>query len=212
METSSSHFIESLAINGVKLRLSFHFEQDRFAHQLRLVRSDATEVCLLQSVEGPADAYWPQSPPFQNLSIEPINEQEVALLTGMSGKGHWSASMSPLGDRLGLEFDIAVQSSESAESVGSTYAFEESLSVRRNLEATHESNVGQLEFREIAYSIAEQDGSSLEVQMESLLGSIHIAEDCDQPKNASQAVFRPDASAEEASTTIRWKYSIEIVA
>ena len=49
---------------------------------------------LLESIEGTATDDWPPSPPLQSLSIETLPDgRRVALLVGMAGRSHWSASI-----------------------------------------------------------------------------------------------------------------------
>ena len=73
--------------------------------------------------EGSADEAWPASPPLQQLSVETTSNSErtVALLVGMAGTAHWSASIEPLADRRAFRFDIACRLSGPGEFFGTTY-------------------------------------------------------------------------------------------
>ncbi len=75
------------------LRVRFYWHLDRYAHEVSR-RIDGNWQPLLTSVEGsPADD-WPASPPFQSLHIEQRDDgRTLALLVGMAGKSHWSASI-----------------------------------------------------------------------------------------------------------------------
>jgi hypothetical protein len=79
-------------LEAAGLRVRFFWHGDRFAHDVWI--HDAGQwICALQSVEGSPEDDWPPSPPFQSLNIEPRNDDRfVALLVGMAGKSHWSAS------------------------------------------------------------------------------------------------------------------------
>lgn len=91
-------------IEGGGLRVDFTRADDRFAHVigwLNEVPGGGLEfVPLLESVEGTADDNWPASPPLQSLHVEDRPDgKRLALLVGMAGRSHWSAS---------LEFDPAL--------------------------------------------------------------------------------------------------------
>lgn len=123
--------IHSLELDNVRLQLTFEFQQDRYSHRLFLAPAESAgsdehkgsvdDRPAMASYEGAADQAWPVSPPFQQLSVEPIEGRDVALLTGMAGKSHWSASISPDLDRPFLTFDIATKYSDSPEYLGSRY-------------------------------------------------------------------------------------------
>ena len=76
-----------------RLRVRFTWHGDRYAHEISLLRDGAWD-CVLKSVEGTPDDAWPASPPLQSLHVEPRGDgRQVALLVGMAGKCHWSASV-----------------------------------------------------------------------------------------------------------------------
>lgn len=105
-------------------RLEFSKTLDRFAHQIVQVE-DQSESVILESVEGSAEQIWPSSPPLQDISIEPINGENAALLVGMAGTSHWSMSVtnsiSPEGD-IGWEFDVACRLKQNPSWMGNTYS------------------------------------------------------------------------------------------
>lgn len=74
------------------MRVRFFWRDDRYAHEIWLL-DGADWVRALKSVEGtPADD-WPASPPFQSVVADSRDDgRPVALLVGMAGKSHWSAS------------------------------------------------------------------------------------------------------------------------
>jgi len=79
-------------------------------------------VPLLESIEGsPADE-WPASPPLQSLHCEALPDgSHVALLVGMAGRGHWSASIGPQANDSRLVFDMACRASQFSGQVGTGY-------------------------------------------------------------------------------------------
>jgi hypothetical protein len=75
------------------LRVRFYWHGDRYAHEVS-VRSGDGWLPALVSVEGSPEHDWPASPPFQSLHIEQRDDgRTLALLVGMAGKSHWSASI-----------------------------------------------------------------------------------------------------------------------
>lgn len=109
--------IQSLDGRGCGLRVVFFKPEgaaDRWGHVIATVENaggGAGEggervVTRLVSCEGEAADGWPLSPPLQSLAIEGRPGGAVALLVGMSGQSHWSASFEALADRR-LVVDIA---------------------------------------------------------------------------------------------------------
>jgi hypothetical protein len=94
---------------------------DRLRQEVFLRRA-GQETPLLSSVEGTAAERWPASPALQSLHVEERGGGvRVALLVGIAGRTHWSASIAPTADGLGIEFDCAARVAEQPEFVGSTY-------------------------------------------------------------------------------------------
>src|SRR4029450_2825657 len=61
-------------------------------------------------------------PPLQNLSIEQLAPgRRVALLVGMSGSSHWSASIESVPGQSAFVFDIACRTTRGGASLGSLY-------------------------------------------------------------------------------------------
>jgi hypothetical protein len=83
-------------IESGELQVEFFRRGDRVAHRL-LHRG----ILLAESVEGTPDEDWPPSPPFQEVHFEssklPGRDEPcpIALLVGMAGRSHWSASVVP---------------------------------------------------------------------------------------------------------------------
>jgi hypothetical protein len=111
---------------GLLLRVDFDRGGDRWRHRVFLVVPEGSDivgpVLLLESLEGTSAEDWPISPPLQFVSIETRPKKlPVALLMGMSGDGHWSASIEQLPDERTLRFDIACRAKSRPENLGSRY-------------------------------------------------------------------------------------------
>ena len=126
-ELVENRVVDRLAIetaNGDTLWVEFYKLADRYQHAILLRRGGAPQEALevLRSAEGDASEAWPPSPPLQSLSIETLGDgRHVALLVGMAGRGHWSASIEPDAERTGLIFDIACRSAVRPERLLSCY-------------------------------------------------------------------------------------------
>jgi hypothetical protein len=113
---------------GDRLRVHFIRTGDRWAH---CIRSDGAvwafhakflEASLL-SWEGTAEEDWPPSPPFQSLELHTVpGGPQLAMLVGMAGGNHWSASIEAdeAGER--VFFDIACRIANEPQWLGSSYA------------------------------------------------------------------------------------------
>jgi hypothetical protein len=109
--------------SGLTLRIEFVGLADRYAHVLSVVEPDGEVHPILESVEGTATDDWPSSPPLQNLSIEELSPGRLAaLLVGLAGRSHWSASIEPVPGQAALDFDIACRWASSVGPLGSAYA------------------------------------------------------------------------------------------
>jgi hypothetical protein len=94
-------------LEGEGLRVRFVVQGDRVAHEISLLGDDRWQV-VLSTVEGDPTQDWPPSPPWQSLHIErPPDEPARALLVGMAGRSHWSASVLLDSSPPRLRFDIA---------------------------------------------------------------------------------------------------------
>ncbi len=110
---------EPLLTAGDHLRVRFVRRGDRWTHAIEA--SDANGLLWrLESIEGAANEAWPSSPPLQSLQWHtPAQKEPVALLVGMAGSSHWSATIAADGNR--LLFDIACRLSAQPVSLGSSY-------------------------------------------------------------------------------------------
>jgi hypothetical protein len=116
-----SEAIEATGPNGL-LRVEFVLRGDRYAHVISLVKSNGEIQPLLESVEGTAADDWPSSPPLQSISVETLSDgRPAALLVGMAGGSHWSASVEPIQGEPELMFDVACRHSRPPTWLGSRY-------------------------------------------------------------------------------------------
>lgn len=114
----------SPVLEGGGLRVEFARRGDRYGHVVyRAGQPDHVGwQPVLESIEGTPDDVWPPSPPLQNIHIERRAQGVlVALLVGMAGTSHWSASieLDPRARR--LTFDVACRLQLPPGKLGSTY-------------------------------------------------------------------------------------------
>ncbi len=107
---------------GDRLQLRFARCGDRWEHAVEFREAGRT-VWQLNSVEGTADDVWPASPPFQSLEMHSHPDgRTFALLVGMAGASHWSASIETDPIRERIIFDVACRIKTEPKSLGSSYA------------------------------------------------------------------------------------------
>jgi hypothetical protein len=117
-----SDAIEAPRADGTRLRIEFTWRGDRYGHVISMLDPGGQSQPLLESVEGSSDDPWPPSPPLQSLSIETLpDDRSAALLVGMAGRSHWSASIEPDREAPALVFDVACRHPERSVSLGSRY-------------------------------------------------------------------------------------------
>src|SRR5439155_1224637 len=114
--------IEAYDASGSGLRVEFVWRGDRYGHMISEVGPAGVVEPLLESIEGTAADQWPASPPLQTLSVEELpGERRVALLVGMAGGSHWSASIEAVAEKGELIFDIACRHAAAPVWLGSRY-------------------------------------------------------------------------------------------
>jgi hypothetical protein len=114
--------IESISRSGQRLRLEFIWLGDRYGHRVSRIDASGAIQPLLESIEGSANDDWPPSPPLQSLTFEKLaGDRPVALLLGMAGNSHWSASMETVADQAALIFDLACRHAANPGHLGSRY-------------------------------------------------------------------------------------------
>lgn len=172
MNTSHDHILEAAG-----LRVRFFRRGDRYAHEIWLA-DGGRWLPALSSVEGSPQDDWPASPPFQSLNVEGREGRPVALLVGMAGTSHWSASaqIDPLVPC--VYFDVAARvRALNAGPLGSTY---------RVGPETSDARADCL----------------LAIELSSGLGPAHVEQDGPLVRVAVAA------AADSAARTIRWGYRL----
>ncbi len=115
---------------GRAIRVRFFWLADRYAHAVEVARGGAwIEIC--GSIEGSADERWPASPALQSLHEDArADGRRVALLVGMAGKSHWSASIELDDSANALEFDVACRlATAEGAALGSSYRCDQLSSI-----------------------------------------------------------------------------------
>lgn len=188
-----SQQLETKGRAGECLRVEFIQQGDRYGHRLITVDADGREILVLESVEGNPTETWPPSPPLQNLSIETLPDgRRVALLVGMAGRGHWSASIEALPDEAVFVFDIACRSSGGEPALASSYRLAAPNATRLFMAADESWIEARCEQRDVVISPAGEVAAPCALKLQG---------------NASFAI----APLPQKGTTYRWKYFVELL-
>lgn len=100
------HQLEATDGDGRGLRVRFFWQHDRYVHVIEAIGCGVLPLLASAASEGSAD--WPDDPPLQQLSIEPVGADRAALGVGQAGRSHWSLSVEGRpGDQPALRFDVA---------------------------------------------------------------------------------------------------------
>ncbi|QGJ69844.1 Hypothetical protein PBC10988_15310 [Planctomycetales bacterium 10988] len=213
MDVPQEDSVEAWLYSG-KLALKFGWRQDRFFHTVHYLQ-DGNWQAWLESVEGGASASstneeeesWPTSPPFQYLSFETqelpqetatgekkSEPKKIALLVGMAGVSHWSASIVPVVG--GFAFDVACRVKEEPQLLKSTYRMllpsgrviaessQKAECIARGRDSLQMSLVGA---KELPATLTVKDGVTSTLEVEPAI-----------PEKL------------ELPITIRWRYSIQL--
>jgi hypothetical protein len=123
---------------GALLRCVFSKIGDRLAHAFFILNSaaDNEPLGVCTSIEGNECEAWPASPPLQSMSIEQHTTGPVALLVGMAGRSHWSASFAAITDKKKLVVEIACRVGGEPVRLGSSYFFGGNGSLLTQVNAT----------------------------------------------------------------------------
>jgi len=120
------HLLRVELPGGGHWELAFTWQGDRWGHRLTLVAGDGRRLPLLTSDEGTPQQAWPPSPPLQAFHVQTLADgRQVALLVGMAGRSHWSASVEPMPAAAGFRFDLACRHPDAPGWIGSTCQFAE---------------------------------------------------------------------------------------
>jgi hypothetical protein len=179
-------------LEGGGLGVRFVFREDRYAHEVWFDDGSAW-ACILQSVEGSPSEAWPASPPWQSLHLESRSDgRQLALLVGMAGKNHWSASIELDPAKAQVHFDIAcrVRGAERGP-LASRY---------RAL-----GSVGWLDAKSATFSLAAATDKTLRLTLDERFGAMRL--------DSAAECLNLIAAAQPAATTetIRWGYTLELV-
>ena len=167
---------------------------DRILHEVSVKRHGGWDA-VLTSVEGDPSQDWPPSPPLQSLHIErPPGEHERALLVGMAGRSHWSASVMLDVHTSRLRFDIACRVPGGLTArLGVTYRSNWPVVVHDVHQALSSHPPGS-------------DSPNLLIEADSLYARTRI-----EPTAEGIAILAGDMATIETSHTIRWAYALAIV-
>ena len=194
--TAPVHVLSARGKSGIVLRVSFVWWVDRFGHVISLATSPQRSASVLQSVEGDAQEPWPASPPLQSVSLEKLADgRQAALLVGMAGRSHWSASVETMPQQAALVFDVACRLTSQPGNLSSRYNVVDGQIL---------SGPGdkQREYIEIR-----SDGPPVRIYREAVPDN-EVKLRLPEP---GELVIRPAiVVAGPNPTTIRWKYRIEV--
>ena len=195
MPASRHHVLSATGPTGVALRVSFVWWVDRFGHVISVVTPRTGAATVLTSIEGDAKDLWPASPPLQSLTVENMEGgRQAALLLGMAGKSHWSASIETVPRKAALVFDMACRLGSLPADLGSRYTVAAGVV---------KSGPGdkQREYFEVL-----SGGPVVRIYRESTNGA---AAKLRVPEKGEIAI-RPDVGEKAPSPTIRWRYRVEV--
>lgn len=178
--------IESMAVDGRRLRVEFVQLADRYAHRLVLIKADGSESIVLRSIELTPDDESLEYPALQSLHVQPLADRagSLAALVGMSGANHWSLSVEPdpVASSPRLVFDAACR-------------------IKRNGSMRMASR----------YARVAQATAADEVRVEPLATDGQSAAPALETGVEVISVIRGITPADVAPTTVRWRYAIELI-
>ena len=151
------------------LIVDFRSQADRVGHAL-LATDGQREVLLAETLEGNGEQDWPPSPPLQQLSLETTADgRPCALLVGMAGISHWSASVEFMAGV--IRFELACRAKQLPELLASTYrAGEGTLEVGRSI--VLRTVGGRLVMRPAANTSLRADGNQWSMAADSLPATV----------------------------------------
>lgn len=179
-------------LSAGRLQVRFAFREDRFAHEIWVADGDDWRPVLL-SVEGTPEQSWPASAPLQTLHVETRSEGPLALLVGMAGKCHWSASVELNSARQRVCFELAARVRPPGSPwLGSTYELAEGY---RAL-APHGNYV------ELASHKPERPAISIQAAEPDTL--VELSSD------GGVLIAAREILVADAAATIRWSFRVEL--
>ena len=194
--TTPRHVLAATASSGVTLRVAFVWWVDRFGHVISVAARNQAPATVLHSIEGDALEPWPASPPLQSVSLEQVaDSRHAALLVGMAGRSHWSASVEAVPGRAALVFDVACRLGSWPANLSSRYSVQSGQVV---------SGPGE---KQREYIEVRTDGPAVRIYREDLpeaAAKFRLPESGD-------IVIRPAViTTGKNPTTVRWKYRVEV--
>jgi hypothetical protein len=205
MATSDRDQGEVQALVAGRLRLEFFKLGDRIAHRV-LIAAETGWQPVLESVEGEADRACPPSPVLQQIQRSRIESDrqrgDAVVLLGAAGANHWSLCASldaPPDDRDvnaattdQLCFDVACRCRAPLAWIGTTYRVSPSISVAAD---------GDLVFH----------GRRVRVRPLALGANVEF-NSCQTHRRDGVIELTCLAPTAPPPTTIRWRYSIDLLA
>ncbi len=170
--------------------MRFHRREDRFAHEVWVADRGAWVQGFASREGSPLDD-WPTSPPFQSLNVEiRAGERPVALLVGMAGHSHWSASIELDPAAACVTFDVACRTRQRG-SLGSCY---------RTL-----LPLAELQARRAAFASGDALAPTLELELCEQIGLARL-----ELAGELTRIRAMPSSAIVAAQTIRWGYKVSL--
>ena len=180
------------------LRVQFILRGDRHAHEIWL-RDGVDWVCVLESVEGSEQDSWPDSPPLQSLHLKTSAAgRPLALLVGMAGTNHWSASIAIDAESSQGDFDPKVDFDIACRVRGAE---------RGILGNRYRARVAVEALDEHGATFALSSGKRLRLIVDQQWGAARL-----EPAEEGVRLVVSMPSSAAAAETIRWGYSLELAA
>jgi len=187
-----SDVLETTGPDGLSLRAVFLWHVDRYRHVISVCERGGASTPLLESIEGSRADDWPPSPPLQSLHLETQpSGRRVALLVGMAGQSHWSASISPAANGTGLVFDLACRAGKSPGRLLTSYRIASEV-----LPAAADAATLRLECRGWGVTVAASADPATR-------SDLRLTE-------KGEFNIHPRESSETASPTRRWLYRVHL--
>ena len=181
--------LETDRVDGRGLEVRFTWAGDRYCHCVSALDGEKRHP-LLTAIAGDDRSDWPASPPFQQVIGETRDTSRVALLVGMAGKSHWSASIESPNQDPQLTFDIACLAQQEPAWLGSSYRVDAEAVTLCTDSMVLDSPAGKARLR-----IVTDASSPLDLDVQGRSAIIRVA--------VERNGFAPQ--------TLRWKYTVQLI-
>lgn len=179
-------------LSAGRLQVRFAFCEDRFGHEVWAAEGEEWRP-VMSSVEGTPEQSWPASAPLQTLHVETRPEGPIALLVGMAGKCHWSASVELDVARHQVRFELAARVRPPGSPwLGSTYQLAEGYRAR------------PVEGGRLVVSASSHALSGIAIQAAEPDTLVELSSD------GGVLVAAREILVADAAATIRWSYRVEL--